>query len=260
MSTPPGHGQPHDGAPLEPVRVIRPRRTDALAELMREFREYQRDTGGEHPPGPPDGSVEDAATEELPTAPAGSPTPRGSASWGSTPRGSTPWGPAPRGPAPRRAPVLEQDAAGRSLRGAAVAVAVASAALLGFGCALLLPARGEAAGAAAAPPRPSASAAATPTRAATPIATATGTAPADPDGAGTLREGDSGPDVTELQERLLRVPDVYRDGSADGRYDGELRAAVARFQLWYGISGDEAGVYGDDTRRALESRTTVDGG
>ncbi|MFE7233805.1 peptidoglycan-binding domain-containing protein [Streptomyces sp. NPDC002405] len=242
MSTPPGHGQPHGGAPLEPVRVIRPRRTDALAELMREFREYQRDTGGENPPGPPDGSVEDAATEELPAAPAGSSAPRG---------------PAPRGPARRRAPVREPDAAGRSLRGAAVAVAVASAALLGFGCALLLPARGEAAGAAAAPPRPSASAA-TPTRAATP--TDSGTAPADPDGPGTLREGDSGPEVTELQERLLRVPDVYRDGSADGRYDGELKAAVARFQLWYGISGDETGVYGDDTRRALESRTTVDGG
>ncbi|MFE4421799.1 peptidoglycan-binding protein [Streptomyces sp. NPDC056817] len=242
MSTPPGHRQPYGGAPLEPVRVIRPRRTDALAELMREFREYQRDTGGgEGPPGPPVGSVEDAPTEELPAAPAGSSSPRG---------------PVPRGPAPRRAPVRGPDAAGRSLRGAAVAVAVAAAALLGFGCALLLPARGEAAGAAAAPPPPSASAATTPTRAATPTATPS----ADPDGPGTLREGDSGPDVTELQERLLRVPDVYRDGSTGGRYDGELRAAVARFQLWYGISGDETGVYGDDTRRALESRTTVDGG
>ncbi|MEU6009010.1 peptidoglycan-binding domain-containing protein [Streptomyces sp. NPDC047453] len=242
MSTPPGHQQPHGGAPLEPVRVIRPRRTDALAELMREFREYQRDTGGdEDPPGPPVGSVEDAATEELPAAPAGSSAPRG---------------PVPRGPAPRRAPVRAPDAAGRSLRGAAVAVAVAAAALLGFGCALLLPARGEAAGAAAAPPRPSASAAATPTQAETPTATPS----ADPDGPGTLREGDSGPDVTELQERLLHVPDVYRDGSTGGRYDGELRAAVARFQLWYGISGDETGVYGDDTRRALESRTTADGG
>ncbi|MGW0584270.1 peptidoglycan-binding protein, partial [Streptomyces sp. NPDC002920] len=27
------------------------------------------------------------------------------------------------------------------------------------------------------------------------------------------------------------------------------------FQLWYGIRGDEDGVYGDDTRQALESRT-----
>ncbi|PZG87544.1 hypothetical protein C1I97_32670 [Streptomyces sp. NTH33] len=84
--------------------------------------------------------------------------------------------------------------------------------------------------------------------------------PADPDGPGTLREGGTGPDVAELQQRLLRVPDVYRDGSTGGHYDSTLKAAVARFQLWYGISGDETGVYGDDTRRALESRTTLDDG
>ncbi|MYQ47619.1 peptidoglycan-binding protein [Streptomyces sp. SID4985] len=81
------------------------------------------------------------------------------------------------------------------------------------------------------------------------------TAPADPDGPGTLREGDSGPGVTELRERLLRIPDVFRDGSPSGGYDAVLAEAVARFQVWYGVSGDERGVYGDDTRRALESRT-----
>ncbi|WP_258382844.1 peptidoglycan-binding protein, partial [Streptomyces sp. NTH33] len=90
--------------------------------------------------------------------------------------------------------------------------------------------------------------------------TVTATVPADPDGPGTLREGGTGPDVAELQQRLLRVPDVYRDGSTGGHYDSTLKAAVARFQLWYGISGDETGVYGDDTRRALESRTTLDDG
>ncbi|MCG0064482.1 peptidoglycan-binding protein, partial [Streptomyces tricolor] len=77
----------------------------------------------------------------------------------------------------------------------------------------------------------------------------------DPDGPGTLRQGDTGPEVTGLQQRLLRIPDVYRDGSTHGTYDAALTEAVARFQLWYGISGDETGVYGDDTRRALESRT-----
>ncbi|MFI8192581.1 peptidoglycan-binding domain-containing protein [Streptomyces sp. NPDC085946] len=66
--------------------------------------------------------------------------------------------------------------------------------------------------------------------------------------------------MAELQRRLLRVPDVYANGSADGRYDAALTAAVARFQLWYGVRGDETGVYGDDTRRALESRTAPDGG
>ena len=61
--------------------------------------------------------------------------------------------------------------------------------------------------------------------------------------------------MTDLQERLLHIPDVYKDGSTNGTYDATLREAVARFQLWYGIRGDEDGVYGDDTRQALESRT-----
>jgi hypothetical protein len=230
VSTPPGRGEPYGRPPLESVRVVRPRRTDALAELIREFKEAQesqRDAGGHQgavpsePAAPPTGAVEDA-TEELPPVP-----------------------PAPSpGPAPRRAPEQVLAGAGRGLRRAAVAVAVAAAALTGFGCALLLPARGEAGAAPAVPP----------------TATVTATVSVDPDGPGTLREGDTGPDVTELQQRLLRVPDVYRDGSTSGHYDSTLKAAVARFQLWYGISGDETGVYGDDTRRALESRTTLGGG
>ncbi|MFD4688272.1 peptidoglycan-binding protein, partial [Streptomyces sp. NPDC058461] len=77
----------------------------------------------------------------------------------------------------------------------------------------------------------------------------------DPDGPGTLREGATGPEVTDLQQRLRRVPDVYADGATDGRYDTLLTEAVARFQLWYGVRGDESGVYGDDTRRDLEART-----
>ncbi|MDW6057689.1 peptidoglycan-binding domain-containing protein [Streptomyces sp. FXJ1.4098] len=70
-----------------------------------------------------------------------------------------------------------------------------------------------------------------------------------------LSLGDSGPEVSELQSRLLRIPDVYAGGSVNGQYDQSLASAVARFQLWYGIRGDEDGVYGDDTRRDLESRT-----
>ena len=46
MSTPSEPRPPHDGQALEPIRVLRPRRTDALAELMREFRqETGRDPG-----------------------------------------------------------------------------------------------------------------------------------------------------------------------------------------------------------------------
>ncbi|MEU0383437.1 peptidoglycan-binding domain-containing protein [Streptomyces chartreusis] len=229
MSTPSEPRRSHDGPALEPIRVLRPRRTDALAELMREFREEmgsapdggepgRHETGGHEPvvlPRRPAGSED--LTQELP-------------------------------------PLTRENGDGRArpgagLRRAAVAVAVVAAAVIGFGgAALLLPGKNTDDSAAPAPrPTPSASA---------PASTPTPTPPAaDPDGPGTLREGAAGPEVTELQERLLRIPDVYRDGSTSGRYDPTLTAAVARFQLWYGIRGDETGVYGNDTRLALESRT-----
>ncbi|MGY1455117.1 peptidoglycan-binding domain-containing protein [Streptomyces sp. SS8] len=72
---------------------------------------------------------------------------------------------------------------------------------------------------------------------------------------GMLREGDGGPEVEELQRRLRQIPGIYPDGEVDGRYDAEVTEAVARYQQWYGIRGDEQGVYGDDTRRDLEART-----
>ena len=75
--------------------------------------------------------------------------------------------------------------------------------------------------------------------------------------AGVLRQGDSGSAVSDLQSRLLRIPDVYPDGKVDGKYDSVLAEAVARFQLWYGIRGDEDGEYGDATRRDLEARTSA---
>ncbi|MEU1200471.1 peptidoglycan-binding domain-containing protein [Streptomyces sp. NPDC005813] len=74
-------------------------------------------------------------------------------------------------------------------------------------------------------------------------------------GTGVLRQGDSGHGVYELQVRLLQIPNVYDGGATDGRYGTEVREAVARFQEWYGIRGDETGVYGDETRHALMLRT-----
>ncbi|MFG2359542.1 peptidoglycan-binding protein [Streptomyces sp. NPDC048521] len=237
MPTPPEPEPPHRGPVLGPVRVLRLRRFDALAELMREMRP---DPVTYEPVGTPPGPHRTAArtpvaaeeeTQELPPVPA------------AHPRTAPPTG--GFGSVPRRA---------------AVAGAVVAAALVGFGCALLLPGRQEAA-ATARPPEPTTTApstAAPPTTPApvapVPTASAAPTAAIDPDGPGTLRQGDTGPEVTDLQERLLNVPDVYRDGSTSGVYDATLTEAVARFQLWYGISGDETGVYGDDTRRALESR------
>ncbi|MGW7422651.1 peptidoglycan-binding protein [Streptomyces sp. NPDC054813] len=259
MSTPPDPEQPHRGPILEPVRVLRPRRLDALAELMREIREEAeadekaRETGNQtgkqtgneagkqtgkeagKRPGPagfeafdgerwPDAGTEDE-TQELPPVVDGPRTAR----VGHGARSSRAFG------------------FGPGLRRAAAVVAVGAAALVGFGCALLLP--GREGTAAAAQPSPSA----TTSPATTPPASDTS---ADPDGAGTLRAGDTGPEVVDLEQRLLRIPDVYRDGSTGGTYDAALTAAVERFQIWYGISGDERGVYGDDTRRALEARTS----
>ncbi|KOV92336.1 peptidoglycan-binding membrane protein [Streptomyces sp. NRRL B-3648] len=198
---------------MEPVRVLRTRRFDALAELMREFRPdpvTYRPVGAAPQPRTAHSAEDD--TQEIPPVP----TPR--------PAGARP------ATAPGRSPATGAPGTGSGRRRAAVAVAVAAAALVGFGCALLLPGRQQA-------------------------ATAAPTDASDPDGPGTLRQGDTGPEVADLQRRLLRIPDVYRDGSAGGTYDVTLTEAVARFQLWYGISGDERGVYGDDTRRALESRT-----
>ncbi|MCX2924971.1 peptidoglycan-binding domain-containing protein [Streptomyces sp. NEAU-W12] len=257
MPTQSDPGQPHGGPPLEPVRVLRPRRTDALAELFREFEREERE-GYESVtlPGPVAGAQDE--TREFPSVapgpstrpPAAVPGPahenfthHAPASGRTAPRCRSPRGPSRDGTAPGRSPHAGTHSS--VTRRAAVVIAVAAAAVLGFGGAVLL--LGRDSDVRAAPgPRPSASPPAT-APAAPPVR-----APAAP---GPLGEGDSGPEVTELQERLLRIPDVYREGAASGRYDAALSAAVARFQLWYGVQGDETGVYGDDTRRALESRT-----
>lgn len=74
-------------------------------------------------------------------------------------------------------------------------------------------------------------------------------APADP----VLREGDEGPEVGELQMRLFYVR-LYR-GRVDGVFDREVREAVTAFQRRYQVKGDPEGVYGPNTREALEDAT-----
>ncbi|MGW1243345.1 peptidoglycan-binding domain-containing protein [Streptomyces bobili] len=210
-------GKPHERPVLEPIRVLRPRNTDALAALFRELTDLSEDPenaeGYESVPLP----TPEARTRELPPVPRIPPVPP-------APPARRPGGPGGTG----------------SRRGAVAAGAVFAAALVGFGCALLLPDGDRESAARTLPATPPA---------------ATAAPPADPDGSGTLREGAAGPEVTDLQQRLRRIPNVYDDGATDGRYDTVLTEAVARFQLWYGIRGDESGVYGDDTRRDLESRT-----
>ncbi|NGN69880.1 peptidoglycan-binding protein, partial [Streptomyces sp. A7024] len=70
----------------------------------------------------------------------------------------------------------------------------------------------------------------------------------------TLRVGDSGPEVVELQKRLLETG-TYPLGDTDGNFDEKVRNAVRTYQFTRGIDEDERGVYGPATRRALESET-----
>lgn len=252
MSTPPEPGQTVRRRPIEPTYVMRRRRTEALAELLREMEQDRAKAELDGRPGPDsydayeavpvtatpepvpprleESATEELQTEELPPVRMGE---NFSADSG-------------------REQVRERPSARRAggldLRRAAVVVGVAAAALIGFGAALLVPGGDASDKAQTGTPTP------------TPTSTTPSAAPppqqaVDPDGPGTLREGDTGPEVTELQQRLRKIPNVYDNGSTSGTYDATLTEAVARFQLWYGIRGDETGVYGNDTRLDLESRT-----
>ncbi|WP_421106916.1 peptidoglycan-binding protein [Streptomyces sp. NEAU-S77] len=75
----------------------------------------------------------------------------------------------------------------------------------------------------------------------------------EPTGPPVLREGDSGAEVTELQKRLTQL--LLFIGTADGEYDDAVKDAVAAYQDRYDIKGDPEGVYGENTRLDLESRT-----
>ncbi|KOU41509.1 hypothetical protein ADK54_20710 [Streptomyces sp. WM6378] len=104
-----------------------------------------------------------------------------------------------------------------------------------------------------APPAP-------PKPAPTPSAPASGQPSNSPDGhplapppSTTLRRGDSGPAVLELQERLGQLG-LYT-GTPDGGFGSRTERAVRDFQSYTGVDGDPAGVYGPATRRALESMT-----
>ncbi|MDX3615621.1 peptidoglycan-binding domain-containing protein [Streptomyces europaeiscabiei] len=265
MSKPPEPGRTAKRPTIEPTYVMRRRRTEALAELLREFEQFKGTTA-------PDDEYETVAVPPTPV-PHPTPVPTPPPAPASAPEAK----PAPERILPRTEyeteelpPVMvgedfgsdtvtrgerrqrrrrQAPGGGSGLKRAAVVVGIGAAALLGFGAALLLPGGDTEKEARTVTPTPTPSA---------PVTSApAGNAGVDPDGPGTLREGDSGPQVAELQQRLLRIPNVYDNGSTSGQYDGVLKEAVARFQLWYGIRGDETGVYGNDTRQDLESRTPL---
>ncbi|NEA01192.1 peptidoglycan-binding protein, partial [Streptomyces sp. SID10116] len=70
----------------------------------------------------------------------------------------------------------------------------------------------------------------------------------------TLRQGDKGTQVRELQGRLAQL--YLYVGERDGSYTYEVTAAVRRYQWARGLRDDAPGVYGRETRRSLESETT----
>ncbi|EFH29065.1 conserved hypothetical protein [Streptomyces sviceus ATCC 29083] len=114
MPTPSDRGASPDRTPLEPIRVLRPRRTDALAELMKDM-PPRAPVGYESfaLPGPPSGAEE--STQELPPVRDDHDRSRRSRD---IPRGRVP-----------------------GLRRTAIAMAVTAAAVICFGCALLLAGR-----------------------------------------------------------------------------------------------------------------------
>ncbi|WP_404196883.1 peptidoglycan-binding protein [Streptomyces tauricus] len=238
MSTPFDPEESPRRSALEPTNVLRRRQPGSLADLLRQVQERERDLdeGYEVVTAP---AAESAAapwvteddTQELPPVAEGDSRP--------APHGR----PAGKGPAHGRSTFL---------RSTVLGVAATVAALGGFSAALLLTWDKDDDAAQARPP-----AASSAPPASAPAQEGGVPAGVDPDGPGTLREGDSGPEVSDLQERLLRIPDVYEQGTPSGVYDATLTAAVARFQLWYGIRGDETGVYGNDTRTDLEARTAA---
>jgi len=90
---------------------------------------------------------------------------------------------------------------------------------------------------------------------AAPTATGGGPTPSSSGGqAPVLRRGDKGPEVTELQLRLNQVG--FYTGDADGSYDSQVESAVRGYQVTRVVFDDEPGVYGPQTRAALESETS----
>lgn len=108
-----------------------------------------------------------------------------------------------------------------------------------------------------APSSASASTSATPSRApsasasqgAKPPSSADASTSGPPSSSGTLRMGDTGPEVRALQELLYRQGFTYV--SVTGVYDSQTKRGVGQLQRDRSIKGDSPGVYGPATQAAM---------
>ncbi|WP_097866494.1 peptidoglycan-binding domain-containing protein [Streptomyces sp. rh34] len=100
---------------------------------------------------------------------------------------------------------------------------------------------------------PKASASSTPEGSAPPAAPPAGPSPGLT--GSSLRPGDRGPEVAELQSRLRTVEEWLYPGPVDGSYSDQVAHSVAIYQSYKAIQGDPTGVYGPNTRRVLEKET-----
>ncbi len=110
-------------------------------------------------------------------------------------------------------------------------------------------------------PSPTATASASPTASVSPAPEDGGAPTSSPSAAPpaefagpSLRPGDRGPEVGVLQNRLREV--WLYSGPTDQNYSDRVEHAVAIYQSYKAIQGDPVGVYGPNTRRALEAETT----
>lgn len=69
----------------------------------------------------------------------------------------------------------------------------------------------------------------------------------------TLRVGDSGPEVAQLQRRLKQVDFLAGDAPEDGVFSTVVQESVFRFQAAHGVGGDTDGEFGPRTREALSA-------
>ncbi|MFF1279527.1 peptidoglycan-binding protein [Streptomyces sp. NPDC058299] len=109
-------------------------------------------------------------------------------------------------------------------------------------------------GSASPSPTPTPSGSASGSASPTPSGTVSGTPHTTLAAAPVLRRGDTGPQVTDLQQRLRRL-NLYGD-QINGVFTRPVEDAVRNYQLARRIKGDTPGEYGPATRASLESETS----